>query len=49
MSGRSNVQWWLKEHGHEADDDVVRRILEAAKRSRTNLTDDELERLAAGG
>ena len=23
MSGRSNVAWWLKEHGHEVNDDVV--------------------------
>jgi 2-isopropylmalate synthase len=49
MSGRSNVHWWLRENGHEVDDDVVQRILAAAKQSRTNLTDPELERLVQGG
>ena len=49
MSGKSNVQWWLREHGHEVSEDRVARILAAAKHSPTNLTDDELERLVAEG
>jgi 2-isopropylmalate synthase len=48
MSGRSNVQWWLREHGHEPTDDVVARILAAAKQSSRNLEDAELEKLAKG-
>jgi 2-isopropylmalate synthase len=49
MSGKSNVQWWLREHGHEVTEDRVQRILAAAKHSPTNLTDAELERLVAEG
>ena len=49
MSGRSNVQWWLREHGHEVTEERVQRILAAAKHSPTNLTDAELERLVAEG
>lgn len=48
MSGRSNVQWWLTEHGHAVTDEAVQRILAAAKQSPRPLTDDELERLATG-
>jgi 2-isopropylmalate synthase len=48
MSGRSNVQWWLREHGHPVTDEVVQRILGAAKESSANLDDAQLERLAAG-
>jgi 2-isopropylmalate synthase len=48
MSGKSNVAWWLREHGHPVTDAVVQRILGAAKHSATNLTDEELERLVAG-
>ena len=48
MSGRSNVQWWLKEHGHAASDELVQRILAVAKQSPRNLEDAELERLVAG-
>ena len=42
MSGRSNVQWWLAAHGFEANDELVQRILAAAKQAPRNLTDDEL-------
>ena len=48
MSGKSNVSWWLKEHGHEVNDEVVQRILAFAKQSARNLEDAELERLVAG-
>ncbi|MEM7247067.1 MAG: LeuA family protein [Acidobacteriota bacterium] len=47
MSGRSNVAWWLRENGHEVTDDRVAAILAAAKQSRSNLTDEELERLVS--
>jgi 2-isopropylmalate synthase len=46
MSGRSNVQWWLREHGIPVTDERVQGILQAAKRSSQNLSDDELFRLA---
>jgi len=46
MSGKSNVVWWLKEHGYESDDERVERLFRAAKESRELLSDDELHRLA---
>ena len=49
MSGKSNVAWWLREHGHPVNDDLVQRILAAAKQSPTNLTDEQLEHLATAG
>ncbi len=47
MSGRSNVQWWLKSNGYEVDDATVQRILAAAKEAPKNLTDAQLQALAA--
>jgi len=49
MSGKSNVVWWLKEHGYDASDERVERLFKAAKDSRELLTDDELHRLAKAG
>jgi 2-isopropylmalate synthase len=46
MSGKSNVVWWLKEHGYEPSDERVERLFKAAKDARELLTDDELHRLA---
>jgi 2-isopropylmalate synthase len=46
MSGRSNVVYWLEKHGMVADDEVVERILEAAKRSERVLTEEEMLALA---
>jgi 2-isopropylmalate synthase len=50
MSGRSNVVFWLREHGIEPDDERVDRIFNAAKQSNRLLEDDEihaiLERIA---
>jgi len=48
MSGRSNVLFWLEEHGLQPTDAVVDRILAAAKGSVRLLTDDELMALARG-
>jgi len=49
MSGKSNVGWWLREHGYEVGEDLVARIMNAAKHSPTNLTDAELHALAKAG
>lgn len=46
MSGRSNVLFWLEKRGVSASDDVVDRILAAAKQSSRILTQDEILALA---
>ena len=43
MSGKSNVVFWLEAHGYDATEDLVRHIFEAAKDSRSNLNDEEIE------
>jgi 2-isopropylmalate synthase len=48
MSGASNVRSWLLEHGYQADEAAVARILAAAKRADRILTDGDLHALAAG-
>lgn len=46
MSGLSNVRHWLREHGHDPDDqDLSRRIIDAAKRADHTLTEGELAAL----
>jgi 2-isopropylmalate synthase len=45
MSGKSNVLYWLARHQIPADDVLVSRILEAAKRSARVLTDAEVQAL----
>ena len=47
MSGRSNVLYWLGKHGLAATDEIVERILAAAKQSERILTEDEIRALAA--
>jgi 2-isopropylmalate synthase len=42
MSGRSNVVYWLGKHGIAATDDLVDRILAAAKQSSCVLTEEEI-------
>jgi 2-isopropylmalate synthase len=42
MSGRSNVLYWLEKRGMAADDEVVDRILTAAKQSDRVLTEEEI-------
>ena len=48
MSGKSNVQYWLERHKIPANDALVARLLDAAKRSARVLTDHELLALCAG-
>ena len=46
MSGLSNVRHWLREHGHDPDDeDLSRRIFDAAKRADHTLSEGELAAL----
>jgi len=47
MSGKSNVSYWLARHGIQETDELVNRILEAAKRSPRVLTEEELKALCA--
>jgi 2-isopropylmalate synthase len=46
MSGRSNVTFWLEEHGIDPRPEVVERIFNAAKQSNRLLEDDEIAELA---
>ena len=46
LSGRSNVVFWLEEHGLEASDEVVGRIYDAAKKSDRVLLEHEILALA---
>jgi len=46
MSGKSNVVWWLQEHGFEATDERVDRLFAAAKQSDRTLDDATLRELA---
>ncbi|HVO57521.1 MAG TPA: LeuA family protein [Dongiaceae bacterium] len=48
MSGKSNVVFWLERHKIPADEALVARLLEAAKRSERVLTETELLGLCAG-
>jgi len=48
MSGKSNVTYWLEEHGIAAGAEVVDRILAAAKQSSRMLEDPEILALARG-
>lgn len=43
MSGKSNVIFWLDAHGYDTEEAIVNEIFQAAKESRRNLTDDEVE------
>ncbi len=44
MSGKSNVVYWLESRGLEAGEERVDRIFEAAKKSSTVLTEDEIRK-----
>ncbi len=46
MSGKSNVIWWLEEHGFDPTDERVDRIFNAAKQADRLLEDTDLEALA---
>lgn len=47
MSGLSNVNFWLKQRGFEPDKALANRILEVAKGSDHNLTDEEIRSVIA--
>ncbi|MCU1241060.1 MAG: 2-isopropylmalate synthase [Candidatus Acidoferrum typicum] len=47
MSGKSNVLFWLERHGIPADDALVNRIFDAAKKSSRVLTESEVQALCA--
>jgi len=50
MSGLSNVKYWLRENGHDPDDDeLCDCIFQAAKQTDHTLTDGELEALCRTG
>ncbi|HQR39228.1 MAG TPA: LeuA family protein [Blastocatellia bacterium] len=42
MSGKSNVVFWLEQHGVQPTDEVVDRIFQSAKKSNTILSDKEI-------
>jgi len=42
MSGKSNVLFWLERHGIQPDEELVERLFNRAKGSRTVLTDEEI-------
>jgi 2-isopropylmalate synthase len=45
LSGKSNVLYWLEKHGVPANEDLVGRIFDAAKKSSCVLTDAEIQAL----
>jgi len=45
MSGRSNVIYYLEARGIEPEEELIDRILEAAKRSDAVLSDEEVDRI----
>jgi len=47
MSGRSNVIFWLEEHGIEPTGELIDRVFEAAKKSNRLLEDGEIRSLIA--
>ena len=49
MSGKSNVVFWLRQHGYEASDERVERLFQAAKGASALLEEEELHRLAKAG
>jgi isopropylmalate/homocitrate/citramalate synthase len=44
MSGRSNVVFWLEQHGIDATEELVERVFRRAKASSTVLTEQEIVR-----
>jgi isopropylmalate/homocitrate/citramalate synthase len=50
MSGLSNVKYWLRHRGLDADDEALcRRVFEAAKRSDHTLSEEEILTMVDGG
>ncbi|PRQ08416.1 LeuA family protein [Enhygromyxa salina] len=48
-SGRSNVIYWLREHGFDTTDELVDRLFDYAKSQGQTLSDDEIRRVIASG
>lgn len=48
-SGRSNVIYWLKDHGFEPTDALVDRVFEAAKAQDRTMTEAEIRSVIAAG
>jgi 2-isopropylmalate synthase len=48
MSGRSNVEYWLRSRGHDYYPELVDQIFELAKTSDHTLTDQEIETVIEG-
>ena len=42
LSGKSNVVFWLEQHGFTPDEDVVDRVFRRAKSSQRVLTEQEI-------
>lgn len=50
MSGLSNVKYWLRDHGHDPEDqELLDRIFQAAKKTDHTLSQGELEALCRTG
>jgi 2-isopropylmalate synthase len=45
LSGKSNVSFWLERHGIAANDEIIARVLDAAKKSSRVLSDYEIYEL----
>ena len=43
MSGRSNIIWWLKQNGYEANDELIAHMFDVAKSQRRMMTDEEVK------
>ncbi|WAS96304.1 LeuA family protein [Nannocystis punicea] len=48
-SGRSNVIFWLREHGYEPSDELVDRVFNFAKSQNHTLSTEEVKAVIAGG
>ena len=48
MSGKSNVVFWLEQHGIPCSDPIVDRVFAKAKSSTTVLTEEEILRRCIG-
>ena len=46
-SGRSNVVYWLREHGYDASDALIDHVLQVAKQGDHTLTEDEVHAVVA--
>jgi 2-isopropylmalate synthase len=47
-SGRSNVIYWLREHGYDPSDELVDRVFAFAKGQNETLTDEQIRRVIEG-